>query len=315
MKIDTKLTRLLGIEYPIIQGGMVWTSGADLVSAVSNAGGLGVLGAGSMYPEQLREAIESCKSKTKRPFGVNIPLLYPNIEEHIATVVEYKIPVVITSAGNPNLFTTRLKSHGIKVFHVVSSLKFALKAEQAQVDGIIAEGFEAGGHNGREENTTLVLLQLLHQHSFKIPVVAAGGIANGSAMLACFHLGASGVQMGSRFLMTKESTAHQNFKNHVKSLGEGDTILSLKELAPVRLIKNEFYASVLELYQKGASVEELRSLLGRGRAKKGIYEGDLVEGELEIGQISALLDNIPTVDKLMANFLKEYELALQKKSF
>ena len=315
MNIDTKLTRLLGIKYPIIQGGMVWTSGADLASAVSNAGGLGVLGAGSMYPEQLREAIINCKVKTTLPFGVNIPLMYPNIEEHITTVIEHNVPVVVTSAGNPNLFTKRLRSHGIKVLHVVSSLKFALKAEQAEVDGIIAEGFEAGGHNGREENTTLVLLQLLHRHPFKIPVVAAGGIATGSAMLACFHMGASGVQMGSRFLMTKESTAHQNFKDLVKSLGEGDTILSLKELAPVRLIKNEFYVSIVELYQKGASTEELSSLLGRGRAKKGIYEGDLVEGELEIGQISALLDDIVSVETLMTTFLKEYELATQKKNF
>ena len=276
---------LFGIQYPVIQAGMIWCSGWELASTVSNAGGLGILGAGSMYPEVLREQIKKCQAATDRPFAVNIPLLYPSIEEHIASVIELGVPIVFTSAGNPATWTERLQSHGIKVVHVVSSVKFALKAESAGVDAVVAEGFEAGGHNGREETTTLCLVPAVAD-ALKVPVIAAGGIGDARSTLAAFALGAEGVQLGSRFVATPESSAHQAFKDRVVDAGEGSTRLSLKALTPVRLLDNAFARQVAAAEAAGESPEALQALLGRGRAKKGMFEGDMEAGELEIGQVS-----------------------------
>jgi len=300
-----RITKLFAIEKPIIQAGMIWCSPWQLAAAVSNNGGLGVIGAGSMYPDILEEHILKCKDATDKPFAVNLPLLYPDIETHINTIIKYKVPIVITSAGNPKTWTSKLKSNGIKVIHVVSSAKFAMKSEQAGVDAIVAEGFEAGGHNGREETTTLTLIQKVVE-SVNIPVIAAGGIATGKAMLAAMALGADAVQIGSRFVASKESSAHPNFKNQVIMSGEGDTRLTLKELTPVRLIKNNFYKEIEEAYEKNATSEELKELLGRGRAKKGMFEGDLNEGELEIGQVATYIDRIQPASEIMDEILKEF---------
>lgn len=300
-----RITKLFAIEKPIIQAGMIWCSPWQLAAAVSNNGGLGVIGAGSMYPDILEEHILKCKDATDKPFAVNLPLLYPDIETHINTIIKYKVPIVITSAGNPKTWTSKLKSNGIKVIHVVSSARFAMKSEQAGVDAIVAEGFEAGGHNGREETTTLTLIQKVVE-SVNIPVIAAGGIATGKAMLAAMALGADAVQIGSRFVASKESSAHPNFKNQVIISGEGDTQLTLKELTPVRLIKNNFYKEIEEAYEKNATSEELKELLGRGRAKKGMFEGDLIEGELEIGQVATYINRIQPASEIMDEILKEF---------
>ena len=300
-----KITQLFNIKYPIIQGGMIWNSGYKLASAVSNAGGLGLIGAGSMYPDVLREHIQKCKAATDKPFGVNVPMLYPNIEEIIQIIIEEGVKVVFTSAGNPKTWTSHLKAHGITVVHVVSSSKFALKAQEAGVDAVVAEGFEAGGHNGREETTTLTLIPMVKEQ-ISIPLIAAGGIATGRGMLAAMVLGADGVQMGSRFVASFESSAHENFKNTVLSLKEGDTQVTLKELAPVRLIKNKFYNDLQELYTKCPSVEELKALLGRARAKRGMFEGDLTEGELEIGQIAGLIHEVMSVEDIISEVIKEF---------
>ncbi|WP_341838222.1 DUF561 domain-containing protein [Chitinophaga pollutisoli] len=292
------VTRLFGIEYPIIQAGMIWASGWRLASAVSNAGGLGLLGAGSMYPNVLREHIQKCKAATSKPFGVNVPLLYPDLDQHIQIILEEKVPVVFTSAGNPKTWTPLLKENGVKVVHVVSSSKFALKSQEAGVDAVVAEGFEAGGHNGREETTTMVLIPAVAD-MVKIPVIAAGGISSGRAMAAAFALGASGVQVGSRFVATPEASSHEAFKQAIVKAGEGDTMLSLKQLTPVRLLKNAFSDAVKKAEAEGADVQSLKDLLGRGRAKKGMFEGQLEEGELEIGQVSALIHQIqPAADVL-----------------
>ena len=303
-----KITSLLGIKYPIIQAGMVWCSGWKLASAASNNGVLGVLGAGSMYPEVLREHIQKCKKATKNPFAVNIPLFYPQIEELFEILFEEGVKVVITSGGNPGLYTQKMKKLGITVLHVIANTKFAKKAEDAGVDAVIAEGFEAGGHNGRDETTTMCLVPSIVQH-VSIPVVAAGGIATGETMLAAMSLGADGVQIGSRFAISKESSAHELFKSYVVNSKDGDTVLTLKELAPVRMLKNDFYKQVLALYQKGTSKEELSKLLGRGRIKKGIFEGDLHEGNLEIGQISAVINSVETVADIIQKIITDYELA------
>jgi enoyl-[acyl-carrier protein] reductase II len=300
-----RINHLFQIKYPIIQAGMIWCSGWELASAVSNAGGLGLIGSGSMYPDVLKTHIQKCKKATNQPFGVNMPLLYPNIEEHIKIIIEEKVPIVFTSAGNPKTWTNILKAEGIKVVHVVSNVKFALKSAEAGVDAIVAEGFEAGGHNGREETTTLCLIPMVRK-AIDIPLIAAGGIATGSAMAAMFCLGADAVQVGSRFVATQESSAHQNFKERVVNTPEGDTQLTLKELTPVRLIKNEFYAQVEAAYQAGANKEELNALLGRGRAKKGMFEGDLKEGELEIGQVSGLIKEIVPAAQVVAEMVKEF---------
>jgi enoyl-[acyl-carrier protein] reductase II len=302
-----KITQLFNIKYPIIQGGMIWNSGYKLASAVSNAGGLGLIGAGSMYPEVLREHIQKCKKATDKPFGVNVPMLYPNIEEIIQIIIEEEVKIVFTSAGNPNTWTSYLKERGITVVHVVSSSKFALKAQEAGVDAIVAEGFEAGGHNGREETTTFTLIPMVKEQ-INIPLIAAGGIASGRGMLAAMVLGADGVQMGSRFAASFESSAHDNFKKTIIETKEGDTQLTLKELAPVRLIKNKFYNDIQELYSRCPSVEDLKALLGRGRAKKGMFEGDLVEGELEIGQIAGLIHNIKSVESIINEVIQEFQI-------
>lgn len=306
--MQNRVTQLFGIDYPIIQAGMIWCSGWELASAVSNAGALGIIGSGSMYPEVLREHVKKCKAATNRPFGVNVPMLYPSIEEHIKTIVDEKVPVVFTSAGNPKTYTAYLKEKGKTVVHVVSSAKFALKAQEAGVDAIVAEGFEAGGHNGREETTTFCLIPQVRQ-AVKIPLIAAGGIGTGAQVLAAFALGADGVQVGSRFVASVESSAHQHFKDYVIHSNEGDTQLTLKELTPVRLMKNAFYQKVQQAYETGANKEELEKLLGRGRAKKGMFEGDLEEGELEIGQVSALIREIKPaaeiVHELWNDFLSE----------
>lgn len=307
-----RITTLLGIQYPIIQGGMVWNSGYKLASAVSNAGGLGLLGAGSMYPEVLRTHIQKCKQATDKPFGVNVSLLYPDLQAVMDILVEEGIKIVFTSAGNPKLWTPFLKKHGITVVHVVSSSKFALKAQEAGVDAIVAEGFEAGGHNGREETTTFTLIPIIRE-KVSIPVIAAGGIATGNGMLAAMILGAEGVQMGTRFIASVESSAHPAFKNRVIAVEEGDTILTLKELAPVRLIKNEFYQGIEQHYAKGASVEELRTYLSKGRSKKGMFEGDLEEGELEAGQVAGLIHSIEPVHQIMQSILTEFRTAQQRK--
>lgn len=303
-----RIKELFGIEYPIIQGGMIWNSGYKLASAVSNSGGLGLIGAGSMYPDVLREHIQKCKKATNKPFGVNVPMLYPNVEEIMNILVEEGVKIVFTSAGNPKTWTPFLKEHGITVVHVVSSSKFALKAQDAGVDAIVAEGFEAGGHNGREETTTFTLIPMVKER-ISIPLIAAGGIASGKGMLAAMILGADGVQMGTRFAASVESSAHDNFKNLLLDTQEGDTMVSLKELAPVRLIMNDFYLGLQDLYKKGASVEELREYLGRGRSKKGMFEGDLVEGELEIGQIVGLINKIDTVQNIITEIVAEYNEA------
>ena len=300
-----RITQLFNIEYPIIQAGMVWCSGWKLASAVSNAGGLGIIGAGSMYPEILKEHLQKCKSATNKPFAVNLPLLYPNIEEHIASIIEAKVPIVFTSAGNPNTWTSHLQSHGIKVVHVVSSSKFAMKSEAAGVDAVVAEGFEAGGHNGREETTTMCLIPAVCQH-VHIPVIAAGGIASGKAMLAAFALGAEGVQIGSRFVASQESSAHIKYKEALIRTKEGDTEIRLKSVTPVRLLKNNFYQQVKAAEESGASPEELRQLLGKGRAKRGMFEGELDNGELEIGQVSAHINSILPAKEILNEIWQEF---------
>jgi len=301
-----KITQLFNIKYPIIQGGMIWNSGYKLASAVSNAGGLGLIGAGSMYPDVLREHIKKCKKATDKPFGVNVPMLYPNIEEIIQIIIEEQVKIVFTSAGNPKTWTSYLKEKGITVVHVVSSSKFALKAQEAGVDAVVAEGFEAGGHNGREETTTFTLIPMVKEH-INIPLIAAGGIASGRGMLAAMVLGADGVQMGSRFAASFESSSHENFKKSIIDTKEGDTQLTLKELAPVRLIKNKFYNDIQELYSKCPSPDDLKALLGRARAKKGMFEGDLVEGELEIGQIAGLIHEIKSVETIINEVIQEFK--------
>jgi len=308
--MKNRVTELFSIKYPVIQGGMIWNSGWRLASAVSNAGGLGLIGAGSMYPEVLKLHIERCKDATNKPFGVNVPLLYPNIEEIIELILEYNVPIVFTSAGNPATHTARLKAAGITVVHVVSSTKFALKAEAAGVDAIVAEGFEAGGHNGRDESTTLTLIPSVRRAT-SLPLIAAGGIATGEAMLATMILGADGVQMGSRFVASEESSGHQLFKDLVVAAGEGATELTLKELTPVRLLKNKFYQDLRKLYQSGASIEELRAHLGRARAKRGMFEGDLEEGELEIGQIASMIDAVKPAASIIEEIMAQYHQALR----
>ncbi|MFT5078061.1 MAG: enoyl-[acyl-carrier protein] reductase II [Saprospiraceae bacterium] len=312
--MQNKITKLFGIEYPLIQAGMIWNSGWRLASAVSNAGGLGLLGAGSMYPEVLREHILKCQAATDKPFGVNVPMLYPNIEEIIQLIIELDVKIVFTSAGNPKTHTQRLKEHGIIVVHVVSSVKFALKAQEAGVDAVVAEGFEAGGHNGRDETTTFTLIPMVKE-AIAIPLIAAGGIATGRGMLAAMILGADAVQVGSRFVTSEESSAHRAFKDLVVSAKEGDTLLTLKELAPVRLLKNKFFDDVMELYTKNPSKEELIELLGRARAKKGMFEGDLVEGELEIGQIAGLIHDIKPAAAIVEEIIAEFESLNGKKIY
>lgn len=306
---NNRICELFGIKYPVVQGGMVWCSGWRLASAVSNAGGLGLLGAGSMHPEVLREHIRKCQATTDKPFGVNVPLMYPEIETLMQIIVEEGVRIVFTSAGNPKTWTKYLKEHGITVAHVVSSAKFARKCEEAGVDAIVAEGFEAGGHNGREETTTLCLIPSV-RCSTSLPLLAAGGVGTGSAMLAAFALGAEGVQIGTRFALTQESSAHENFKNLCLTLNEGDTRLMLKKLSPTRLVKNAFFHQVEEAENRGASVEEMRELLGKGRAKKGIFEGNLEEGELEIGQIASLFRSQQTVSAVMKELIDEFNQKL-----
>ena len=305
---QNRITSLFNIKYPVIQGGMIWHSGWRLASAVSNSGGLGLIGAGSMYPDILRENIQKCKAATDRPFGVNIPMLYPNLDEVIQIILEEGVKTVFTSAGNPKTYTETLQKEGLTVGHVVSSTKFAMKCEDAGVDAIVAEGFEAGGHNGRDETTTLVLIPNVRKHISK-PLIAAGGIATGAQMKAAMILGADGVQIGSRFAATAEASSHNIWKEKITSLNEGDTQLTLKELAPVRLVKNKFFYDLEKLYETGRNAEALKETLGRARAKKGMFEGDLEEGELEIGQVSALIDEILPVEKVFENLLKEFEAA------
>ncbi len=309
-RMNNRITSLFGIKYPIISGGMVWCSGWRLASAVSNAGGLGLIGAGSMHPETLREHIQKCKAATDKPFGVNVPLMYPEIEKIMDIIISEGVKIVFTSAGNPKLWTKKLQDNGIKVAHVISSSKFALKCEEAGVDVVVAEGFEAGGHNGREETTTMVLIPQVRK-SISIPLIAAGGIGTGSAMLAAFALGAEGIQMGTRFALTQESSASKEFKELCINLKEGDTILSLKKLSPTRLIKNDFYNIVQEAEDRGATAEEMRGILGRGRAKKGIFEGDLSEGELEIGQVSSLIEDLPTAADVVNSVIDEYNAKVE----
>jgi enoyl-[acyl-carrier protein] reductase II len=305
------VSQLFGTKYPIVQGGMIWCSGWELASAVSNCGGLGLIGSGSMYPHILREQIQKCKLNTGSPFGVNIPLLYPNIEEHIQIVIQEKVKIVFTSAGNPDKYTALLKQNGIIVVHVVSNLKFALKAQAAGVDAVVAEGFEAGGHNGREETTTMCLIPLI-KSKLNIPLIAAGGIGSGKAMAAAICLGADGVQIGSLFAASVESSAHINFKNEIVNAKDGDTMLTLKELTPVRLIKNPFYNEVIRATEQNATKDELTALLGRGRAKKGMFEGDIEQGELEIGQVSASIDQIRSVKEIMDFLIQDYVGTLSK---
>lgn len=309
--MDNPICKLFNIKYPLIQAGMIWCSGWELASAVSNAGGLGLIGSGSMYPEVLREQIQKCKKATNKPFGVNVPLLYPNIEEHMKIIVEEGVKIVFTSAGNPKTWTNHLKEKGITVVHVVSNVKFALKCEEAGVDAIVAEGFEAGGHNGREETTTLVLIPQVRR-AITLPLIAAGGIGTGAGMAAAFALGADAVQVGSRFVATPESSAHQNFKDAVVKAKEGDTVLTLKQLTPVRLIKNEFYQKVYAAEQQGASPEKIAEILGRARAKKGMFEGDLTEGELEIGQISGAIDAIKPAAEIVSEIITEFNATTER---
>jgi len=307
-----QITQLFNIKYPIVQGGMVWVSGWKLASAVSNAGGLGLIGAGSMYPDVLREHIQKCKKATDNPFGVNVPMLYPQVDKLMDIIVEEDVKIVFTSAGNPKTWTSFLKEKGITVVHVVSSVKFAIKAEAAGVDAVVCEGFEAGGHNGREETTTFTLIPMVKE-SITIPVIAAGGIGNGRGMLAAMVLGADGVQIGSRFAASKESSAHVNFKQKIIDVKDGDTHLTLKELAPVRLIKNKFYREIQALYKENPTKEELIGLLGRARAKKGIFEGDLDNGELEIGQIAGIINNISSAKDILEEIVTDFETS--KKTF
>ncbi len=306
-----RICQLFGIQYPVIQGGMVWCSGWRLASAVSNAGGLGLIGAGSMHPEVLREHIRKCQSTTDKPFGVNVPLMYPEIDALMNILVEEGVKIVFTSAGNPKTWTGFLKGHGIKVAHVVSSSKFAVKCEQAGVDAIVAEGFEAGGHNGREETTTLCLIPAVRLAT-TLPLIAAGGIGTGNAMLATFALGAEGVQIGTRFALTEESSAHENFKQLCLNLNEGDTKLLLKKLSPTRLVKGEFTTAVEEAEARGASAEEMKELLGKGRSKKGIFEGNLQEGELEIGQVASLFREMQTVSEVMKEIMEDFRKGMEK---
>lgn len=306
---NNRITELFKIKYPIIQAGMIWASGWRLASAVSNAGGLGLLGSGSMYPAVLKEHIQKCKVATDKPFGVNVPLLYPNIEEHMQIIIDEKVQIVFTSAGNPKLWTARLKEHGITVVHVVSSSTFAQKSEMAGCDAVVAEGFEAGGHNGREETTTLVLIPAVRE-AVSIPVIAAGGIANGRQMLAAMVLGADGVQIGSRFVCTPEASSHNNFKQAVLNANEGDTMLSMKQTVPVRLLKNDFFEQIKAAENRGASKEELLEILGRGRAKKGMFEGEMDNGELEIGQVSAMIKSIKPAAEVVEEIWKDFSVAL-----
>lgn len=306
--MENRICGLFGIKYPIIQAGMIWCSGWELASAVSNAGGLGIIGSGSMYPDVLRAHIQKCKQATDKPFAVNVPMLYPQIEDHINIIIEEGVKIVFTSAGNPKTWTKHLKDHGITVVHVVSSVKFALKAEEAGVDAVVAEGFEAGGHNGREETTTFCLIPMVKE-KLSVPLIAAGGIATGKQMLAAMILGADAVQVGSRFVATPESSGHDNFKNMVVEAQEGATHLTLKELAPVRLLKNKFHADVMNAYANNATVEDLKILLGRARAKRGMFEGDLEEGELEIGQISGLINEIKPAADIVEELMLEYKAA------
>jgi enoyl-[acyl-carrier protein] reductase II len=306
----TRVSELFGIQFPVIQAGMIWCSGWELAAAVSNAGGLGVVGAGSMYPDVLDHHLTRLKSATDKPFAVNLPLLYPNIAEHIETILRHRVPIVITSAGNPATHTQHLKQAGIKVVHVVSNVKFAQKAEAAGVDAVVAEGFEAGGHNGREETTTLCLIPLIRQ-AVGLPLIAAGGIASGAAIAAVFALGAEGAQVGTRFVASAESSAHQAFKQAVLEAQDGSTQLTLKELTPVRLLKNPFFEEVQAAYQRGASAQDLQSLLGRGRAKKGMFEGNLVDGELEIGQVAATIKTIEPAADILRGLILEFDAAVK----
>ena len=308
--MQNKITKLFNIKYPIIQAGMIWASGWKLASEVTKAGGLGLIGAGSMYPDVLLEHIQKCKKATDKPFGINVPMLYPNIDEIMKIIVDEKVKIVFTSAGNPKTWTPWLKEKGIIVVHVVSSVKFALKAQEAGVDAIVAEGFEAGGHNGRDETTTFTLLPMVKE-KIDIPLIAAGGIATGRGMLAAMVLGADGVQIGSRFVASNEASSHINFKQKVVEAKEGDTQLTLKELAPVRLLKNKFYDDIQELYKQSPSIEELKELLGRARAKLGMFEGDLVEGELEIGQIAGLIHEIKPAAQILNDIISEYKKVKQ----
>jgi enoyl-[acyl-carrier protein] reductase II len=311
MIFRNRITDLFNIDYPIVQAGMIWASGWRLASAVSNSGGLGVIGSGSMYPDVLKEHIRKCKAATGKPFGVNVPLLYPDIDKHIRVIIEEKVPIIFTSAGNPKAWTSVLKQEGCKVVHVVSSSKFAKKAEEAGCDAVVAEGFEAGGHNGREETTTMILVPAVCE-AVKIPVISAGGIATGRQMLAAMVMGAEGVQIGSRFVASEEASSHLSFKQAVISAQEGDTVLTLKQLTPVRLIRNKFYEAVQEAELRGATSEELRTLLGRARAKKGMFEGELDEGELEIGQVSALIKDILPASVIVENIWREFSEALKQ---
>ena len=311
---NNKITKLFDIKYPLIQAGMVWASGWRLVSAVSNAGGLGLLGAGSMYPDVLKEHIQKCKKATDKPFGVNVPMLYPNIKELLQIIIDEEVKIVFTSAGNPKTYTTFLKENGITVVHVVSSLKFALKAQEARVDAIVAEGFEAGGHNGRDETTTFTLIPMVKE-KIKIPLIAAGGIATGRGMLAAMVLGADAVQIGSRFVASEEASSHINFKQKVVEAKEGDTQLTLKELAPVRLLKNKFFNDVQDLYKKNPTIDDLKDLLGRARAKKGMFEGDLEEGELEIGQIAGLIHTIKPASEIVSEIMSDFDSARKEMAF
>lgn len=308
--MSNRITSLFGIKYPIISGGMVWCSGWRLASAVSNAGGLGLIGAGSMHPEILREHIQKCKAATDKPFGVNVPLMYPEIDTIMDIIISEGVKIVFTSAGNPKTWTKKLQDNGIIVAHVISSSKFALKCEEAGVDAVVAEGFEAGGHNGREETGTMVLIPQVRK-SISIPLIAAGGIGTGAGMLAAFALGAEGIQMGTRFALTQESSASQEFKELCINLKEGDTVLSLKKLSPTRLIKNDFYNTVQAAEDRGATAEEMREILGRGRSKKGIFEGNLSEGELEIGQVSSLIDDLPTAEEVVHSVIAEYNIKVE----
>lgn len=311
--MKNRVIELFGIQYPIIQAGMIWCSGWELASAVSNSGGLGIIGSGSMYPEILEDHVIKCKKATDKPFAVNLPMLYPDIDKHIEIIIRHEVPIIFTSAGNPKTWTEYLKGHGKTVVHVVSSLKFALKAQECGVDAVVAEGFEAGGHNGRDETTTLCLIPAVAR-ALSIPLIAAGGIGSGRAMLAAMNLGADGVQIGSRFVASEESSAHQAFKKAVVEAKEGDTLLTLKELTPVRLMKNDFYKQIYSLYERGADASELKELLGRGRAKKGMFEGDLSEGELEIGQVSGLIDDILPAAVIVNNILEEFHQALKEQN-
>lgn len=308
--MQNRICDLFGIEYPIIQAGMIWCSGWELASAVSNAGGLGIIGAGSMYPDVLKSQIQKCKNATSKPFAVNVPMLYPQVEELMSIIIEEEVPIVFTSAGNPKTWTSILKDKGIKVVHVVSSVKFALKSEAAGVDVVVAEGFEAGGHNGREETTTLCLIPMVKK-ALRIPLIAAGGIGTGSQILAARVLGADAVQIGSRFVASEESSAHQLFKERVVNAKEGETELTLKEITPVRLLKNKFHLDVQQAYAAKANIDQLKELLGRGRAKKGMFEGDMEEGELEIGQISGLIDEIKPASEIVKELMKEYNDAVR----